>query len=156
RHLHRIRVRARLLDPLPGPVRRVRVGEPCRLRLELAFGGLSGLVLGGPFGLTVVPLRAPLRGLATLLGPALADRESVGEQDLVGGRPEVRAEMATRRVSEDGATQLLDSRGRLDRPHVAVSPRRRFAHPELALERARWARARDSAPRSPTSSGART
>ena len=72
-----------------------------------------------------------------MLGPALADRESVGEQDLVGGRPEVRAEMATRSVSEDGATQLLDSRGRLDRPHVAVSPRCRVAYPELALERER-------------------
>ena len=77
----------------------------------------------------------PLLGAAALLGAALADREPVGEQDLVGGRAQVAAEVPAGRVARG-------SRGSGPRSPAAVSAavgravggRGGLAAPELALE----------------------
>ena len=71
---------------------------------------------------------------------ALAEREAVGQQRLVGGRPEVAAELAGDAAAQDRPQQLLDLGGDLGR----TGARRRF--PRARRSRAR-ARARSPARR---------
>ena len=78
-------------------------------------------------GVDLDGLQVPLGRPAALLGGAVADREAVGEQDLVGGRAQVRAEMAGRRVLEDRPRQLLErdrGLGRGDDPRARAPARR--------------------------------
>jgi hypothetical protein len=76
----------------------------------------------------------PLRGAATLLRRALADREAVGEQDLVGRGAQVGPEVPARRVLEDRSRQVLDQRRDLGRGRKAVLRRGGLAAPQLALQ----------------------
>ena len=73
-------------------------------RVQLSHRHLPGL-LGGDVG----PGHVPLRGLATLLATPLADRQPIGQQDLVGRGPQVRAQVPAGCIPQDGPGEVLAS-----------------------------------------------
>ena len=78
-----------------------------------------------------VPLLSP----TALLGDALTDGQPVREEDLVGGGPQVGAQMAAGGIPQDRAKQVLDRRRDLARPGAVVARHGEAAAPQLALQR---------------------
>src|SRR5690606_11353 len=73
---------------------------------------------------------------AALRGRALAHRQALGQQNLVGGRSQIGAEVAAGRVLEDRSRELLELRGHVRGGQLVVAGRR-LAAPQLALDRDR-------------------